>query len=74
MFRVVVSVADPRQSSHPRLGFVHVMSQLCSRVGVALAWFHILPSPGLVLVVRVIFLVLDPKPLCFLHKRPLLIF
>lgn len=72
MFRVVVSVRHPDQSPHPWLRFVHVMCQLCSRVRVTLARLHILPSPRLVLVVWVIFLVLNPKPLCFLYKRPLL--
>lgn len=72
MFGVVVSIRYPSHSSHPRLSFVHMMGQFCSRVRVALARLHILPPPRLVLVVWVILLVLNAKPLCLIYKRPLL--
>lgn len=71
MVRMVVSVTHSSQSSHPWFSFVHVMSQFCSRIWVALAWFHILPSSRLVLVVWMIFLVLNSKPLCFIYEWPL---
>lgn len=74
MFSVMVSVSHPRQPPHPRFSLVHVMSQFRSRVRVALARFHVLPPPRLVLVVWMVFLVLDPKPLCFDYERPLLTF
>lgn len=74
MFSVMVTISYPSQSSHPRLSFVHMMGQFCPRVRVTLARLRILPPPRLVLVVRVIFLVLNAKPLCFVYERPLLAF
>lgn len=47
---------------------------LAAVVRLVLAVFHRLPSPRLVLVVRVILLVLHPEPLCLFDKRPLLDF
>lgn len=74
MFSVVVTISYPPQSSHPRLSFVHMMGQFRPRVRVALARLCILPPPRLVLVVWVILLVLNAKPLCFVYERPLLTF
>lgn len=41
-------------------------------LGFSLAVLHGFSPPGLVLVVRVVFLVLDPQTLGLLHKRTLL--
>ena len=45
---------------------------LAAVIRLALPVFHGLPPPGLVLVVRVVFLVLYPQALCLLHERTLL--
>lgn len=49
-----------------------VVAQLGARVRVALASLHALPPARLVLVVWVVLLVLDSKPLCLLHEGALL--
>lgn len=69
---VVVCVAEDC------IGFVHgttrVVAQFRARVRVAPASLHTLPSPWLVLVIWVVFLVLDTEPLGLLHERTLLTF
>lgn len=69
---LVVSLCHPRQAHQARLGLVHVVGQLRPRVRVTLARLDVLPTPWLILVVRMVLLVLHPKPLGLHHKRPLL--
>jgi len=48
------------------------MALLGSRVQFTLTRLQALPSPRLVLVIRIVFLVLDSQSLGLFHKRPLL--
>lgn len=60
------------------ISFVHgttrVVAQVSTGIRVAPAGLHTLPSPRLVFVIWVVFLVLHPEPLGLLHERPLLAF
>lgn len=70
MVAMVVCVAEAR------VGLVHgtagVVAQFGPRVRVALACLDALPPARLVLVIGVVLLVLNPQPLCLLHKGALL--
>lgn len=75
---MIMPIPHGGQSGQTRFSLVHLawveLGQLSPGVRVTLTWLGALPSPWLVLVVRVVFLVLDPQSLCLLHKWPLLAF
>ena len=65
------------QPVHPRFRLIQALRMLLldqSQFTVPLTRFGALASPGLVLVVWVVFLVLQPQPLCLLDERTLLCF
>lgn len=49
-----------------------MMGLLRSRVQLTLTRLQALPSPRLVLIIRIVFLVLEPQSLCLFHERPFL--
>lgn len=78
VIRMVVSLSHAHQAAHAGLYLVYLsrwmMAQLCPGVRVTLPGLHVFSPPGLILIIGMISLMLDPQPLSFFDEWSLLDF